>query len=220
MGLLDDLKRQADMVRTHDSLQRSNLQDNVRVVDEAMHKTFHYLLELFKQLGILKPANPTVYAITGVGELRGLTYVDGFVDPRKKKFAERDVYDYMDFYVKWSSPKNLVVMRDMPQTIAKVRDMLWATNIKFTEVETKSAYGTVAKVEFTIPAAVTVNFTVRADHEGRRLLFLGKNALRLGIDDFAVPADDLSEAVLEELAKVLIGQKSDFHRYRAVLKRT
>jgi len=93
----------------------------------------------------------------GVGELRGLTYVDGFVDPRKKKFAERDVYDYMDFYVKWSSPKNLVVMRDMPQTIAKVRDMLWATNIKFTEVETKSAYGTVAKVEFTIPAAVTVS---------------------------------------------------------------
>jgi len=220
MGLLDDLKRQADMVRTHDSLQRSNLQDNVRVVDEAMHKTFHYLLELFKQLGILKPANPTVYAITGVGELRGLTYVDGFVDPRKKKFAERDVYDYIDFYVKWSAPKNLVVMRDMPQTIAKVRDMLWATNIKFTEVETKSAYGTVAKVEFTIPAAVTVNFTVKADHEGRRLLFLGKNALRLGIDDFAVPADDLSEAVLEELAKVLIGQKSDFHRYRAVLKRT
>jgi len=220
MGLLDDLKRQADMVRTHDSLQRSNLQDNVRVVDEAMHKTFHYLLELFKQLGILKPANPTVYAITGVGELRGLTYVDGFVDPRKKKFAERDVYDYIDFYVKWSAPKNLVVMRDMPQTIAKVRDMLWATNIKFTEVETKSAYGTVAKVEFTIPAAVTVNFTVRADHEGRRLLFLGKNALRLGIDDFAVPADDLSETVLEELAKVLIGQKSDFHRYRAVLKRT
>ena len=220
MGLLDDLKRQADMVRTHDSLQRSNLQDNVRVVDEAMHKTFHYLLELFKQLGILKPANPTVYAITGVGELRGLTYVDGFVDPRKKKFAERDVYDYIDFYVKWSAPKNLVVMRDMPQTIAKVRDMLWATNIKFTEVETKSAYGTVAKVEFTIPAAVTVNFTVKADHEGRRLLFLGKNALRLGIDDFAVPADDLSETVLEELAKMLIGQKSDFHRYRAVLKRT
>ena len=38
MGLLDDLKRQADMVRTHDSLQRSNLQENTRVVDEAMHR--------------------------------------------------------------------------------------------------------------------------------------------------------------------------------------
>lgn len=220
MGLLDDLKRQADMVRTHDSRVRANLQDNVRVVDEAMHRSFLYLLELFKQLAILKPSNPTVYAILGVGELRDLNYVDAFVDPRKRKFAERDVYDYMEFYLKWSAPRNLVVMRDMPQTIAKVRDMLWATNIKFTEVETKSAYNSVLKVEFTIPVAVTVNFTLRADHEGRRLLFFGKNALRLGTDDFAVPADDLTETVLEELAKMLIGQKSDFERFRAQLQRT
>jgi hypothetical protein len=220
MGLLDDLKRQADMVRTHDSLQRSNLQDNVRVVDEAMHRSFLYLLELFKQLEVLKPTNPVVYVIQGVGELRDLRYVSGFVDPRKKKFADRDVYDYMDFYVKWASVNNtLVVERDMPQTIAKVRDMLWATNVKFTEVETKSAYGTVSKVKFTIPAALTVNFTLKVDHEGRRLLFYGKNALRLGSDDFAVPADELSDEILEELAKMLIGQRSNFTRYRAALPR-
>lgn len=220
MGLLDDLKRQADMVRTHDSLQRSNLQDNVRVVDGAMHRVFLYLLELFKQLEVLKPTNPVVYAIQGVGELRDLRYVSGFVDPRKKKFAERDVYDYTDFYVKWAASNSLVVERDMPQTIAKVRDMLWATNVKFTDVETKSAYGTISKVKFTIPAALQVNFTLKADHEGRRLLFYGKNALRLGIDDFAVPADELTDEVLEELAKMLIGQRSNFQRFAAALPRT
>jgi hypothetical protein len=219
MGLLDDLKRQADMVRTQDSLQRSNLQDNVRVVDEAMHRTFLYLLELFKQLGVLKPATPTIYEISGVGDLKDLVYVDGFVDPRKKKFADRDVYDYMDFYMKWAASSTMKVERDMPHTIAKIRETLWKSNIKFTEVETKSAYGTVQKCVFTIPAALTVNFTVKADHEGRRLLFYGKNALRLGNDDFAVPADELSEAILEELAKMLIGQKSDFLRYRAALPR-
>ena len=117
------------------------------------------------------------------------------------------------------APKSMTVMRDMPQTIAKVREMLWATNIKFTEVETKSAYNSILKCVFTIPAALTVNFTVKADIEGRRLLFYGKNVLRLGTDDFSVPADELSEAVLEELAKMLIGQKSDFLRYRAVLPR-
>jgi len=219
MGLLDDLKRQADMVRTHDSLQRSNLQENVRAVDEAMHRAFLYLLELFKQLEVLKPANPTVYNIEGVGVLKDLKYAGAFVDPRKKKFAERDVYDYMDFYVKWSAPASLVVERDMPQTIKKVKDMLWSVNIKFTDVETKSPYGSIAKVQFTIPAAITVNFTLKADLEGRRLLFYGKNPLRLGIDDFVVPADELSEDVLEELAKMLIGQRSTFPRYRAALPR-
>jgi hypothetical protein len=220
MGLLDDLKRQADMVRTHDSLQKSNLQENVRVVDQAMHKTFLYLLELFKQLEVIRPANPVVYHIEGVGTIKDLKYGGGFVDPRKKKFADRDVYDYMDFYVKWAAPASMVIERDMPHTIKKVRDMLWLFNIKFTEVETKTPYGSVSKVQFTIPAAVTVNFTLKADIEGRRLLFYGKNALQLGIDDFALPADDLTDPVLEELAKMLIGQRNDFIKYRTTLPRT
>ena len=220
MGLLDDLKRQADMVRTHDSLQKSNLQENVRVVDQAMHKTFLYLLELFKQLEVIRPTNPVVYQIESVGAIKDLKYAGGFVDPRKKKFADRDVYDYMDFYVKWAAPSSMVIERDMPHTIKKVKDMLWLFNIKFTEVETKTAYGSVSKVQFTIPAAVTVNFTLKADIEGRRLLFYGKNALQLGIDDFALPADDLSDAVLEELAKMLIGQRNDFIKYRTALPRS
>ena len=220
MGLLDDLKRQADMVRTHDSLQRSNLQENSRVVDQAMHKTFLYLLELFKQLEVIKPANPVVYQIESVGSIKDLKYGGGFVDPRKKKFAERDVYDYMDFYVKWAAPTSMVIERDMPHTIKKVRDMLWMFNIKFTEVETKTSFGSLSKVQFTIPAAVTVNFTLKADIEGRRLLFYGKNALQLGIDDFVLPADDLNDAVLEELAKMLIGQRNDFIKYRTTLPRS
>jgi len=220
MGLLDDRKRQADMVRTHDSLQRSNLQENVRVVDEAMHRAFLYLLELFKQLEVLKPANPTAYRIEGVGTLKDLKYAGAFVDPRKKKLADRDVYDYMDFYVKWAAPASMVIERDMPHTIKKVKDMLWMFNIKFTELETKTSYGTISKVQFTIPSAVTVNFTLKADIEGRRLLFYGKNALQLGIDDFAVPADELSEQVREELARMLIGQHNNFIKYRTTLPRT
>ena len=208
------------MVRTHDSLQRSNLQENVRVVDEAMHRSFLYLMDLFKQLEVLKPANPNAYHIEGVGTLKHLKYNGGFVDPRKKKFADRDVYDYMDFYVKWAAPTSMVVERDMPHTIKKVKEMLWLFNIKFTEVETKTSYGSVSKVQFNIPSTVTVNFTLKADIEGRKLLFYGKNALQLGIDDFVVPADELSDAVLEEMAKMLIGQHNNFIKYRTTLPRT
>ncbi len=43
MGLLDDLKRQADRVRTRDSLQRAAKEENLRVVDAAMDRIFRYL---------------------------------------------------------------------------------------------------------------------------------------------------------------------------------
>jgi hypothetical protein len=75
-------------------------------------------------------------------------------------------------------------------------------------------------VRFNIPAAVTVNFTLKADIEGRRLLFYGKNALQLGIDDFLVPADELTDEALEEVAKMLIGQRNNFIKYRTTLPRT
>lgn len=220
MGLLDDLKRQADMVRTQDSLQRSVREENVRAVDEGMHRTFHYLLELFKQLGVLKPDNPVVYALPGIGEFRNLRYVDSFIDARKKKFGDREVYDYMDFWIKWASPASLFVERDMPQSIAKVRDLLWAANIKFTEEEKRNAQASLEKVVFNVPAALAMDFNLRADHADRRLLFYGKNVLRLGMDDFAVPADDMTEAMVEELAKLMLGQPSELaRRYRTVLPR-
>jgi hypothetical protein len=98
--------------------------------------------------------------------------------------------------------------------------MLWLSNIKAAEVETKTAYGSLGKVKFTIPVALTVSFTLKADIEGRRLLFYGKNALRLATDDFVVPADELSDEMLEELAKLLLGQRSNFMRYRAALPRS
>ena len=61
---------------------------------------------------------------------------------------------------------------------------------------------------------------MRADHDQRRVLLYGKNALQLGIDDFVVPADELTEAMVEEFAKLLLGQPNDFaRRYRTVLPR-
>jgi len=209
------------MARTHDSLQKSLREENVRAVEEAMHRTFLYLLDLFKQLAILKPTNPINYSLTGIGDLKGLGWGDAFVDGRKKKVGDRDVYDYIDFWIRWTQPGALTVERDMPQSIAKVRDFLWANNIKFSEEEKRNEQRSLVKAIFTIPKVITVDFTLKADHEGRRLLFFGKNTMRLGMDDFAVPADEMTEAVVEELAKMLIAQPSEFARkYRTVLKRT
>ena len=221
MGLLDDLKRQADTLRTQTSLKNSLREENVRAVEEGMHRAFFYVLELFKQLSVLQPVNPVVYTLQGIGELRNLRYADSFIDARKKKIGDREVYDYMEFWIKWSSPESFTVERDMPATIAKVRDMLWAANIKFTEEEVRNAQRSLVKVVFKIPAALSTDFTLRADHDNRKLLFYGKNALRLAKDDFAVPADEFSEATVEELAKLLLGQPSEFSkRYRTVLPHT
>ncbi len=215
MGLLDDLKKQADMVKSQQLSQQSMLQENTKLVEAKMHKTFLYLNELFKQLAVLRPTNPMAYSIPGIGDFQNLAFAESFIDYRKKKIYDKDYYDVITFFIKWASPASLVLERDMPATMQKVRDVLWSYGLKFTEEDVKKPGGGFQKMKFTVPSAIACDITITADHENGRLVVKGKHFLRLGPDELRIPADDINEALLEEFAKMLIGQPSVLRKYRA-----
>jgi hypothetical protein len=217
MGLLDDLKKQAEMVKSQQLSQQSLLQESIKLVEAKMHQTFLYLNDLLKQLAVLRPTNPTAYSIPGIGDFQNLGFSESFIDYRKKKLFDKDYYDFIIFFIKWASPANLVLERDMPATIQKVRDVLWNYGLKFTEEEVKKPGGSFQKMKFTVPSAVTCDITISADHDNCRLVVKGKHFLRLGADELRIPAGDINEALLEEFAKMLIGQPSALRKYRAGL---
>jgi hypothetical protein len=215
MGLLDDLKKQAEMVKSQQLSQQSMLQESIKLVEAKMHQTFLYLNDLLKQLAVLRPTNPTAYSIPGIGDFQNLEFAESFIDYRKKKLFDKDYYDVITFFIKWASPANLVLERDMPATIQKVRDVLWNFGLKFTEEEIKKPGGGYQKMKFTVPNAITCDITIAADHDNGLLVVKGKHFLRLGADELRIPAGDLNEALLEEFAKMLIGQPSVLRKYRA-----
>jgi hypothetical protein len=215
MGLLDDLKKQADMVKSQQLSQQSMLQESIKLVESKMNQTFLYLNELFKQLAVLRPANPTVYLIPGIGDFQNLGFAESFIDYRKKKINDKDHFDVINFFIRWATPANLVIERDMPATIQKVRDVLWGFGLKAAEEEIKKAGGGFLKTKFTLPHTITCDVVINADHENARLVVKGKHFLRLGADELRIPAVDVNEALLEEFAKMLIGQPTALRKYRA-----
>jgi len=214
MGLLDDLKKQAEMVKSQQLSQQSMLQESTKLVEAKMHQAFLYLNDLLKQLAVLRPSNPTAYAIPGIGDFRNLEFTESFIDYRKKKIQDKDYYDVISFFIKWASPASIALERDMPATAQKVRDVLWNYGMKFTEEEIKKPGGGFLKTKFNIPSAITCDLTITADHDAGLLVVKGKHFLRLGADELRVPAGDISEALLEEFAKMLIGQPSALRKYR------
>ncbi len=214
MGLLDDLKKQADMVKSQQISQQSMLQESIKLVEAKMNQTFLYLNDLLKQLAVLRPSNPTVYLIPGIGEIQNLGFAESFIDYRKKKINDKDHYDFINFFIKWASPANLVIERDMPATIQKVRDALWGFGLKAAEEEVKKPGGGFQKMKFTLPHVITCDITISADHENARLVVKGKHFLRLGPEELRIPAADVNEALLEEFAKMLIGQPTVLRKYR------
>ena len=137
MGLLDDLKKQAELVKTQQISQEALREENLKRVEERMKRTFQYLNDLLKQLAVLKPVNPGVFSLPGLGDLKNLGYAESFIDWRKKRINDRDYFDSINFFIRWGSNESLVIERDMPAAAQKVRDALFGYRLKFEEEEIK-----------------------------------------------------------------------------------
>jgi hypothetical protein len=214
VGLLDDLKKQADLVKTQQILQQNLQGDKVKLVEDKMKQTFQYVHELLKQLAVVKPKSPLVYSIPNVGDLKDLVFAESFIDYRRKRINDKEYFDTIHFFIKWASPETIVIEKDMPPAMQRIRESLWLSKVKFVEEEKKNARGFVIGAKFVVPASVLTDIVVKADHDQARLLFQATHIFGLGVEQFIVPAQDISEEMLEDFAKALIGQPSQIKRYR------
>jgi hypothetical protein len=216
MGLLDDLKKQAELVKTQQISQQSLREENVRLVEEKMRQTFTYINDLLKQLAVLKPVNPLVFSLPGLADLKDLGFAESFIDYRRKRIDDKEYFDVVSFFIKWGSGQTVTIDRDMPPAAQKVRDALFAYGLKFQEEEIRGQRGTAAHWRFTVQPTIVTDIVIRADHQLGGLFITGKNLERLGIDAFAIPAAEVNEALLEQFAKILLGQPGGFRKYRTV----
>ena len=214
MGLLDDLKKQADLVKTQQIQQQSLQGDRLKLVEDKMKQTFQYVHELLKQLGIVKPTSPLVYSVPGVTEFRNLVFAESFIDYRKKKINDKEYFDTVHFFIKWAGPDTFVTEKDMPPAMQRIREQLWLSKVKFIEEEKKNTKGFVVGAKFIIPASVLTDVIIKADHEQGKLNFQTTHMFGLGVEYLSIPAQDIGESLLDDLAKALIGQQSEVRKYR------
>src|SRR5258706_418919 len=90
MGLLDDLKKQADLVKTQQILQQNLQGDKLKLVEDKMKQTFQYVHELLKQLAVVKPTSPLVYSIPSVADFRNLVFTESFIDYPKRRINDKE----------------------------------------------------------------------------------------------------------------------------------
>ena len=214
MGLLDDLKKQADLVKTQQILQQNLQGDKLKLVEDKMKQAFQYVHELLKQLAVLKPTSPLVYSIPGVADFRNLVFGESFIDYRKKRINDKEFFDTMHFFVKWVGPDTVVIEKDMPPAMQRIRESLWLSKVKFVEEEKKSARGFVIGAKFIVPTAVLTDIVIKADHEQGRLQIQATHLFGLGVEYFSIPGQEVSDDMLEDFAKALIGQQSEIRKYR------
>ncbi|MBL0122619.1 MAG: hypothetical protein IPP88_07745 [Betaproteobacteria bacterium] len=104
MGLLDDLKKEADTLKSQEAERTQSVKANAAAVDRALRKTFQYMYELFKQLNVVKPACPLVYDLLTVGKIDGLIQSDYRVEFRTSQRENSEHYENVAINFKRSKP--------------------------------------------------------------------------------------------------------------------
>jgi hypothetical protein len=210
MGFLDELKSQADSLTKDKQAQQTKLVTNAETVDARLRQTFTYLNDLAKQLEIIRPPSAHGFELHGVGKFEKLMLTDFFADYRKKRFNDSEVFDIVTFQFKHQSAQSLLLKKDMPNSIEQCENALWRHNLKFKREDIRNEEGKLRWTEFQVPCAVIADLLIQGDYEHAQLIFKLKNYERFETITVAFHAPTFGEPMLEDFARMIVGQPNRF----------
>ncbi len=212
MGFLDDLKHQAEQTKKQLGAAAGAVESEIQLVNSTLDRTFHYFRELADQLQVIEPATPLVFPLHGVGDLSDLKLGNLSADYRRKKSGNdfSDLIDRVTLTFSYQNSQKFVVERDDIFQIERLKEHLDRYAFKFELEEEKNERGLIVRGTFVIPWEVRALVHVRGDELHRRIIFVTRNVERLGEQEFVFDAEQLTESVLDEFARFMLGQPNRF----------
>ena len=216
MGLLDDLKKQADAVKAQGEDKTESMRSTAVAVDHALRRTFLYLNDLGKQLNVVQMPTPFVFDLPTVGPVEGLVIKDFYCDFRSKHFIDKDYYGEVQVGYRCFADKILSVKKG-PDEMEKFRDLLWQSNIEHKSEQFRNERKVITHEVFKVRCDFRVQAKLEGDHETGKMKIVTKNVGGFHVDLFNLLAQELNDQGVEEFAKHLIGRPN---QWAEVVKRS
>jgi hypothetical protein len=218
VGLLDDLKKQADDLKAQDTDKTESLRSTAVSIDHALRRSFLYLNDLGKQLNVVQMPSPFKYNLPTIGDIDGLVIKDFFCDFRSKHFIDKDYYGEIHVAYRCWSDRVLTVKKG-PDDMEKFRDILWQSNIEHKSEQFRNERKVITHEVFRVNCDFRVQGKIEGDHETGKLKIVTKNVNGFQVDIFNLMGAEMTEQGVEEFAKFFIGRPSKWEDFvkRSVL---
>lgn len=214
MSFLDQLKSRANAMQSEQSAQQTHDEANVKLTEAASKTVLLYISELAKQLNVIEPAGPQL-SLNGKTHWPAMKLVDFRVDARKKKLHDKEVFDYV--VMAWrivprdGAPVAGSVSANFPPDLQRIESRLAAGSVKHERVNVRHPEKhTLQAIRFDYATEARGSITVTPDHLDSKMLFRIASAQSFAIEGTSYPASRIQSAVLDELAKMIVGQASNF----------
>jgi hypothetical protein len=213
MGLLDDLKQQANSLREKQQISQADISQNVLIAHAKLKDALHYWIEMFNSLNVIKPVIPRSYYLEGRSSMfDNLLQSDYNVNGRRLTLDHKDYIEaiVLRFRCVPATEQKLTIEKDTNALVERMREHLWSNNLKFDVKEVRNDRGHVVRGIFTVACEVPVLVTVSADFENAQIKITTKNLEKFGEYSSIYDFDEFGSEVLEELGKVILGKPNEF----------
>jgi len=211
MGFLDDLKRQADALKTQQTVDFAALARNTALVEAACKTTLQYWMDLAPQLNVLLPTPPLRILLDKTTAIDGLKRCDFRVDARRKQLREQEVYDFIVIHGLQKTGRTVKMSKDFPPEIEKLESRLRQAGITpDTQWVRDPDNGRLEEVKFSFIADLTLSARLLPNHDEGKLRFQISNFDTLETVTADFPAHKVGSDLLDQLARWIVGESSQF----------
>src|SRR5476651_806446 len=180
MGLLDDLKQQADSLRQKQQVTQAELNQNLLLAHAKLKDGLHYWVDLFNSLNIIKPVVSRYYYLEGgVTKLENLLQCDYNCNGRRLTVDHHDYIEAIVLRFRCVADGKITIEKVSDPMVTRLRDHLWTNALKFDVKEVRSERGYVERGIFTVACEVPVTITIVGDLENAQIKIVTKNLEKL-----------------------------------------
>jgi|APLak6261659701_1056019.scaffolds.fasta_scaffold29742_1 hypothetical protein len=214
VSFLNQLKSQANALQTEQSTDKARLEANTQQTEWAAKTAWQYLSELAKNLDILKPKGPAL-SLDGKTPWPSMRLTDFRVDARRKKLRDQEVFDYIA--MGWNvvplqgTPHDASVSANFPPGLQRIESRLAAGTVRHERIEVRHPEkNTLQAFRFDYRTEARGTITITANHDEATLAFRLANVRAFEVLSVAYPADQVRYDLMDELAKLIVGESSTF----------
>ena len=214
MSFLNQLKSHASALQSEQSAEQIYTQENIRLTEAAAKTAWLYLSELAKQLNVIEPRGPKL-SLDGKTPWPAMKLIDFRPDSRKKTLRDHEVTDYI--VLSWlivpqdTAPVGGSVSANFPPDLQRIESRLAAGNVQHERVHVRHPEkNTLQAIRFDYTTQARGGITLTVDHLAAKFAFRLANLQTFEVVTTPYRADQIQTSVLDELAKLVVGQESRF----------
>lgn len=216
MSFLNQLKNQAHALRNQQNAAQHSLEARVAQTEAACQTVSAYLVDLAQQLNVIAPPAPAL-SLDGKTPWPAMKLVDFRCDLRKKRARGLDLVDYIG--MGWritpqdGPPVKGAVSVNFPPDLERVESRLALGHLQHERQEQRHPdTNKLLSIRFEYLTALMGSVRITPDHEQASLAFRISNATGFEVLSTQWAASDTTPAMLDELARLVVGQPNRFIR--------